>query len=135
MKISQRQAQLLAKEIVNQLKAKKVQKVPEPVKEQLKQFLEKRRQLVNEKADVQEKINRHDGTLPKIIGGARGIHASSTFSQMIERMEEKNIPTTQQIEDEILLKSMFKSEEDMETFVNSIVKKYEKRLQNKVLSN
>lgn len=135
MKISQKQANLLAKEIVRQLKAKKVQKVPDHIKSQLESFQRKRKQLIDKKDQVQEEIKTLDLTLVKIIGKGTSISAYHTLSQMIEKLEEKAIPREQEIEDKIILKSMFKSEEDMETFVNSIVKEYEKKLQSKVLQN
>jgi len=84
---------------------------------------------------VVEEINKHEGSLFKITGKINRLYGSDTLQTMIDKVEEKNIPSVSEIEDEILLKSMFKSEEDMETFVNGIVKKYEKKLQNKVLAN
>lgn len=135
MKISQKQASLLAKEIVNQLKQKKVQKCPEHLKKQLGSFLEKRKDLLNKKAEAQDEVNKHDGSLIKIVGKGTKVYPYDSLSAMIDKIEEKAIPSTSEIEDEIILKSMFKSEDDMETFVNSIVKKYEKKLQAKVLVN
>jgi hypothetical protein len=135
MKISSKQANLLAKEVVNQLKAKKVQKVSAAVKEQLNQFVDKRRELYNKKADAQEEINKHEQSLKKIVGNVRGIYGSETITQMIDKIEKKAIPSVSEIEDEIILKSMFNSEDDLTSFINAIVKKYEKKLQVKVASN
>lgn len=135
MKISQKQASLLAQEIVRQLKAKKVDKISPELKQRLIKFCEERDAMNEQKEKMQELIYKHENSIKKIIGNNVRVYGSDTLSRMIEQIEAKNIPSVSSIEDEIILKSMFKSDDDMETFVNSIVKKYEKRLQAKVLSN
>jgi len=136
MKLSSKQANILATEIVNQLKAKKVQRVPETVKVQLKRFIEKRDSLRSKVIEAEAQVEKHDQTLKAITGNATDIQPYNTISKMIEKMEEKQIPKVYEVENEIILKSLFNTEEDMEKFVKNIVDKYSKKLQkNLVLSN
>ena len=134
MKISHKQANLLAHEIVRQLKAKRVDKITPELKQKLAKFCEERDAMYSEKDKIQNAIEKHEMSIKKIVGNIR-IYGSDTLSRMVQDIEAKNIPTVSTIEDEIILKSMFKNEDDMEKFVNSIVKKYEKKLQSKVLCN
>lgn len=135
MKISQKQANLLAREIVSKLKEKKVQKASDSLIAQVKKFTDVRMALNKKKAAVVEEINRHDATLRKIVGNLPNLYACDSVNKIIEKVEEKNMPRVQEIEDEIILKAMFKSEDDLETFVNAIVKKYEKKLSHRILVN
>ena len=135
MKVSQKQASLLADEIVRQLKAKKVHRCPEQVRDQLKEFLKKRDELMSLEKQAEENRRKFEGGLYKIVGKGTRIESYWGIEKIIEKLEEKNIPSSREIENEIILKSMFKNEDDMETFVNSIVKKYEKKLQQKILSH
>jgi hypothetical protein len=135
MKISQKQAFLLAKEIVRQLKEKKAQKCPDHIRKGVEQFVSKRDELTDKKQKAQDEITKHDRTLYTIVGRSTNISAYDNVKSMIEKIEEKSIPSVSSIEDEIVLKSMFQNEEDMETFVSTIVKKYEKKLQSRILSN
>jgi len=125
MKISQKQADLLAREIIRQLKLKRVERVPDAMKKSLESFIEKRKQLYNKKADVQEEINKHEMSITKITGKVNGLYGGDNLSRMIEKLEEKNIPKFDDIRDEIILKSMFANEDDMNKFVSAIVKKHE----------
>ena len=135
MKISQRQASLLAREIVSQLEGKNAFKIGDGQKKQIESFLNKRKALIQKKAEAQDNINRHDGTLVSVVGKGTKINPYDNLQEMVKKMEQKQIPSASEIEDEIILKSMFKSSEDLETFIQSIVKKYEKKLQSKALSN
>lgn len=135
MKISQKQAGLLAREIYKQLEAKKAFKVSDTLKAQIQKFCEVRSALWKKKNDAQEEVNRHEMTLRKIIGNVDHVYGSDSLSRIIEKVEQKNIPKIQEIEDEIILKSMFANEDDMQAFVKTIVDKYSKKLQSKVLAN
>jgi predicted transcriptional regulator len=135
MKLSQKQASLLAKEIVKRLNDKKSFKVSETLKAQIKKYCDKRAELWRKKAEVQEEINRHEMTLKNIIGNVPNVYGSDSMSRIIEKVEEKNVPSVSVIEDEIILKSMFESEDDMKKFVDSIVDKYAKKIQSKVVAN
>lgn len=138
MKISQKQAYLLAKEVVRQLQQKRVHKVSELTKAKVKEFCDKRMELIRKKSSVQEEINKHEASLGKVLGmssGAWGRYGDSSQQRIIEQLEKVNIPSVQQIEDEIVLKSMFASEDDMQSFIDKIVKSHEKKLQAKTVLN
>lgn len=136
MKISQKQAALLAREIVSQLKAKKAQKISDELMGRLKAYTEKYSELKSKEQSARDSVIKHEGTLYGIIGKMKDrIYGSDTLNQMIEKVEAKTLPTVSEIEDEIILKSMFQSEDDMQKFVDGIVSKYTKKLQSKVLQN
>lgn len=135
MKLSSKQANILAQEIVNQLKQKKVQRVPDTIKIQLKRFIEKRDALRSKVIEAEAAVEQHDKILKTITGNATDIQPYNPISRMIEKLEEKQIPKVYEIENEIILKSLFNTEEDMEKFVKAIVDKHSKKLQNKVLAN
>jgi hypothetical protein len=135
MKISQRQAALLAKKVVAELKAKKSFKVSELIKAKIKNFVETRRELVKAKNDAAEAVNRHDATLQSIIGKVDKLYGYDNQQAIIEKLEKKNIPSEEEICDEIILKAMFTNEEDLDKFISSITKRFEKNLQLKVASN
>ena len=138
MKISQKQASLLAREIVKLLQAKKVQRLPEITRAKIQDWADKRDEFKKKEKEMQEIMQAHENKLWAIIGIKRletSIRTYNTVSQIIEGVEKKQIPSQQEIEDEIILKSMFDDAEDMEKFVQSIVCKYEKKLQQKISSN
>lgn len=135
MKVSQKQASLLAKEVVRQLKEKKSGKVSETIKSQLRSFLEKRSSLNSKINEARNELNKHDATITSIVGRGTSIGGYETFGVIIEKLEQKNIPKVSEIEDEIILKSMFASEDDLHSFIEGIVKKHSSKLQSKVVLN
>lgn len=133
MKVSPKQANLLAKEVVKTLIAKKSFKVSDNIVDKLKEHFAKEKELNREKNEINERINKHDAQLYKITGKtSRNVY---NLDGAIKEMERQNLPTVQQVEDEIILRAMFANEDDMQKFLDSIVKKFEKKLQNKVLAN
>jgi len=128
MKISQKQASLLAKEIYGKLLKTKTQRVSENQKEAIKKFCDKRMALNQEKAKVQDEINKHDATLKKILGGVGGIYGGDSMTRIIEKLQEKQFPSISEIEDKIILKSMFETEDDMQKFVDGLVKEFSKKV-------
>lgn len=138
MKINQKQANLLAKEIVKRLQAKKVQRLPEIAKARIENFVNNREELKKKEQAASAAREAYEDKFWAITGLKRGetnARPYHTSKQIIEAMEKKQIPSQQEIEDEIILKSMFANPEDMEKFVQSIVSKYEKKLQQKVTAN
>lgn len=135
MKISQKQALLLAKEVVNQLKAMKVQKVPDTFRQKLKQWMDKRNQLMTAEKEAEEARRKYETTLKNLTGRNVYCEAYWSIDKIIEKIEEKNIPSVSEIEDEIILKSIFNDKNDMQSFISQIVKKYEKKVQNKIIAN
>lgn len=135
MKISQKQAGLLAREVLKKLQKIKVGRMPELMQQQVRQFVDKRRELVSAKAEAQEAINRHDMQLKKIVGDVKNLYESDPAAKIIEKVEQQNIPTLSQIEDEIILKAMFADSGDLEKFIESIADGFAKKLNKKVFQN
>lgn len=135
MKVSQKQATLLAKEIFRQLEAKKTGRLSDLTKAKLDEFVSQRETLEAKVNAAKKELEKHENTITKIIGNIRGVYGSDSLAYLIKKTEQANMPSIQAIEDEIILKSMFNNEEDMEKFVKSIVDHYSKKLQNKILSN
>ncbi len=136
MKISQKQAGLLAREIISQLKSKKAQKISDEMKDKLKVYMEKRNDLKKKEEDARELVLKHEGTLYGIIGKMNErVYGSDTLTQIIAKVEAKTLPTVSEIKDKIILKSMFQSEDDMQKFVDGIIGEYTKKLQSKILQN
>jgi hypothetical protein len=132
MKISNRQAEVLAKEIVDQLKAKKP-KMPSELEVKIRQWKRDRVKLEKDKAEAEKMLDKHTEKLKTVIGkAASSIRGYWDEDNIVEKLSETSIPTIKEVEDEIILKSMFKSDDDMQTFVNSLLKKYEKKMQLKI---
>lgn len=127
MKISQKQAGLLATEIIAQLKKQKVNKVSEFTKAKLQEFKEKRGELLAAKNAADEAINRHDLTLRTITGTLNRGGAYLSIKELIGEMENASIPKHSEVEDKIILQAMFATPDDLEAFVQKIVKEYTKK--------
>lgn len=137
MKISQKQAELLAKEVLNQLKKIKVGEVPEQVIAQLKKFKEKRTELLAACKVHDEALKSHEDSFKRIVGSNSGvrIYVSDSVSTIVEKLKERDTPTLSQIEDDIIIGAMFASDDDLQSFVNKIVKKFDKKTRSRVLQN
>lgn len=135
MKISPKQASLLAIEIFKQLQAKKLFAVSPDLKLKVKAFVKKRELLRKENERIEKMIEEHDRTLYKLWGGNQQIRNHWDEDRILSEMEKGNVPTISEISDKILLKAMFASEDDMNSFVESIVKEYTKKVQQKVQQN
>jgi hypothetical protein len=137
MKISQKQAGLLAREVLNQLKKQKIGEVPETIIGQLKKFKEKRQQLLDACKVSDDALREHESTLRKIVGtnGNDRINSYDSVPQMVDKLKERDFPKLSAIEDEIILGAMFSSDDDLQSFVNKIVKKFDKKTKSKVLQN
>lgn len=127
MKISQKQAGLLATEIINQLKKQKTHRVSESTKAKLQEFKEKRGELLHAKDAAAEVLNRHDQSLRVITGKLTRSGAYSSIKEIVEDIENAAIPKHSEVEDKIILQSMFTNPEDLEAFVQKIVKEYSKK--------
>jgi hypothetical protein len=136
MKISQKQAELLAKEIHDRLKRQRVGEVSELTKAKLAAFKDKRQELADVINKAKDELNKHDATFGKITGNVKGIYGGSTMQEIIDKLKSSNLPSVHEICDKIILKSMFASTDDMENFVETIVKDFtKKKPSNKALSN
>lgn len=127
MKISSKQANLLAKEIVRRLKNQKVDDIPDHIKIKLMEFKSVREDLMDECKEADKALDEHDKKLKAIIPNIH-MEPRDSYSEMLTKLREKNIPRVGEIEDEIILKSMFASEDDLNKFVDAIVKKHAKQI-------
>jgi hypothetical protein len=115
MKISQKQASLLAKEIVRQLKAAKPIKVSEELKNKIRAWKSQREVFKKAVEDAEVMLENHDERLEKICGA--DVCGHWNINQIVSKIEEKNLPKVSEVEDEIILSAMFKNEVDMQSFI------------------
>lgn len=127
MRISQKQAELLAFEIHAKLSKQKGMKVSELTVAKLEEFYETRVKMRRDIDKAKEAMNKHDMTLKSITGNRKGIYADQGVAGMVRELEKQSTPSTSDIRDKIILKSMFANADDMEAFVESIVKEYTKK--------
>lgn len=126
MKISNKQATLLAQEIFERLSKSNTFKVPAELVSKIKAFKKYRNKLQEDIKKLENELSEHDKKLPSIVGKAnsRNIRGYYDEDNILEKLEQANIPSIQQIEDKIILKAMFASEDDMESFVEKMVKEF-----------
>lgn len=134
MKISQKQASLLAKEVQKKLKSIKVNRVSEEFKAKLREWKSKRETLKKACDDAEAALEKHDERVEQICGGV-DVCGHWSITQIINKVEEREVPKLSEIEDEIILNAMFSNDEDLKTFIDKIAKKLEKKTRNKILSN
>ena len=129
MRISNKQAELLAKEIFDRLKKTNVSKLSPELLSKLRAYKKQRDKLFAEKDKLEKEIQEWDKQLTGIVGKSNinKIRGYWDEENIIEKLEEVNTPTLQEIEDKIILKSMFTSEEDMEQFVEKLVNDFQKK--------
>lgn len=127
MKISQKQASLLAGEVLRQLKKANTFEVPAHTVAKLEDWKDKANALLLICKNADDAYKRHESELKKITNNHHNIYGNCTVNQMVERLQQKETPSLSSIEDKIILESMFASEDDMEKFVASIVKKFTKK--------
>lgn len=127
MKLSQKQAALLATKVKQRLEKAGVGKISPAKAEEVRKFVANRAHFVNILKRAQDNINEYDKKFVKIVGDKLSHHSRSEDAQMIiNRLEKDLLPSLCTIEDEILLNSMFDKSEDLEKFLDSIVKKFSK---------
>lgn len=135
MKLSKKQSELLAAEVLRAIKRQGLCAVPETTITKLRQWKEKRDQLLKAEQEAENARRKHESTLTAITGKVNGLYASNSLTDIIDKMKEAGIPTLRQIEDKIVLKAMFTTEEDLQTFVQSIVKDFSKKKKESVAAN
>ncbi len=135
MKVSQKQAQLLAKEIVTQLKQQNVGEVSEEVKKSVIAWKKRYNELAVLEQKAREETRKFEGTFKKAIGSNKNIRSYHTVDEILKHLKEGNTPSLSEIEDEIILKSMFSDEADMQKFIESVIARYEKKEQRKTQLN
>lgn len=129
MKLSQKQAELLATEIRQRLIDQNVNAIPPLLRAKIEKFKEERNALIEQKNQIEDAIEKHDKKLAGIVGkeNTRNIRCYWDADNIIEKLEASNIPSLETIEGRIILKAMFISAEEMDKFVNELVKEFSKK--------
>lgn len=129
MKLSQKQAELLAKEIHERLLKAGVNEVSPLLKAKIEKFKDDRDRLIDAKSKAEKAIDEHDKKLAAIIGkdNMKRVRCYYDSDNIIEKLEESNTPTISEITDKIILKAMFTSADEMESFVDELVKQFSKK--------
>lgn len=126
MKISQKQANLLAKQIQATLLKSKVNKISPLKRKELQEFYEQRKELVDACKAADEARQKHDNQFFNLIGRKPNIYVGNGLQSTIDKIEAVATPSVSDIEDKIILKSMFATEGDMQKFMDTIIKDYTK---------
>lgn len=129
MKLSQKQAELLAAEIQQRIIDSEVTAISPLLRAKIEKFKEERDVLIEKKNKAEEAIEAHDKKLSAIVGkdNIKKIRKYWDVDNIIEELEKANIPTIEAIEGRIILKAMFVSAEEMDKFVNDLVKEFSKK--------
>jgi hypothetical protein len=129
MKLSQKQAELLAGEIRQRLIDQNVNAIAPILRAKIEKFKEDRDVLIELKNKAEEAIDAHDKKLAAIIGKDKmgKIRKYWDADNIIEELEKANIPSLDAIEGKIILKAMFVSADEMDKFVNDLVKEFSKK--------
>lgn len=127
MKISQKQASLLAEEVFKKLKKHGIGEISEVTLLKLRAFKKRQNELKEAARMADAAVDRHNDKFESIAGTIRGMYYSDSLPRIIQKIKEGNQPTLTEIENKIILQSMFANEMDMEQFVDSIVKVFAKK--------
>lgn len=127
MKISQKQAELLAGEILKTLKKENVGEASPIVVARIEEFVEKRESLLKACKVADDAYERHTKSLNKICPGIKRLYDGDSMDEIVRKVKESKIPSLEEIQNKIILRAMFASSEDLEAFVQSIVKEYTKK--------
>jgi hypothetical protein len=136
MKLSSKQAEVLAAEIHSKILSSHTSKIDPHLKSKIEAFKEERGVLDDAVKEAEQSLENHDKKLKRIIGKqwTNKIRNYWDADNIIEEIGKASVPTISQIEDKVILKAMFASADDMEKFVNDMVKDFTKK-KNTVLSN
>lgn len=126
MKLSQKQSQLLASEVLKALKKQGASHIPELTIAKLREWFEKREKLKKAVKDSEAAADKHDSALYAITGENKRIRPYHSVSEIVKTLKEGITPSLSEIEDKIILKAMFTNEDDLQTFVQGIVKEFTK---------
>lgn len=124
MKLSNNEATLLAKEVLEQLKKKNLREIPSATIQKIKAYKEKYRELEAAVKKAETNLEAHESAWEDIVGNKSGIYASDSMPYLLKKLKESDMPALSEIRDKILLKGLFNKDEDMETFVESIVRAF-----------
>lgn len=127
MRISQKQADLLAEEIVSRIKKEYGDAyVSSETITAVKQFKAKQATLQKKVDSANKEKDEHARTLSEVVGKANvsKIRGYYDADDIINKLREAASPGIAAVADKIILKSMFATPETMEEFVSGLVKEF-----------
>lgn len=130
MKISQKQAGLLAREVHARLLKANVGEVSADMEARIRKFVEGRNVIQKKQNELQLEMNKYEAQFFKVLPefkNVRGVYDSDSITRMMEKAKQKETPSVSDIEDKIILNAMFASDSDMESFIDKIVGEFTKK--------
>jgi len=131
MKLNVTQANIVASEVLNEIKKSK--KPSKELEKKVKAFLDKYEKdtavinnLENKKQELQKKRNQFIANFYRSFNLSRTYIPVAKVENIIQEIENKSFPTQQEIYNKIVMKSLFTSEKDMQDFIKTIVEEYTK---------
>lgn len=131
MKLNVTQANIIASEVLSQIKKNK--KPNKELEKKVKTFLDKYEKdsavindLENKKQELQKKRNQFIANFYRSFNLSRTYIPVAKVENIIQEIENKSIPTQSEIYNKIVMKSLFTSEKDMQDFIKTIVEEYTK---------
>lgn len=133
MKLNVTQANILAQEVVNEIKKSKKNSVE--LEKKIKVFLDKYNkdtEAIKKLAQKKETLEKERSKFIKGFYKQFGIEKSYMYSNdnkitlLLEEIKNKSVPTVKEIYNKIVMKSLFKTESDMEQFIKTLVEQYSK---------
>lgn len=131
MKLNVTQANIVASEVLNEIKKSK--KPSKELEKKVKTFLDKYEKdsavindLENKKQELQKKRNQFIANFYRSFNLSRTYIPVAKVENIIQEIESKSTPTQSEIYNKIVMKSLFASEKDMQDFIKTIVEEYTK---------
>lgn len=133
MKLNVTQANILAQEVVDEIKKSKKNSVE--LEKKIKVFLDKYdkdTEAIKKLAQKKETLEKERSKFISAFYKQFGIEKSYMYSNdnkitlLLEEIKNKSVPTVKEIYNKIVMKSLFKTESDMEQFIKTLVEQYSK---------
>lgn len=131
MKLNVTQANIVASEVLNEIKKNK--KPSKELEKKVKVFLdkyEKDSKIINDLYVKRQELEKNRTKF--VTDFYRSFNLNNTYipvanvQNIINHIESKSIPTQNEIYNKIVMKSLFTSEKDMQDFIKTIVEEYTK---------
>lgn len=126
MKLSKKQAEVLATKIRSEILKTNSFIISESLRNAVVKFKAIEDEFDAKIEELQKAKAAHEKNLKKVLGSNwnNSIRGWQSADEIIKAIERNNIPSLNEIEDKIILKAMFASEKDMQSFMDSVVKEY-----------
>lgn len=123
MKLSVKQANLLATKVREKLQEDSKFIVTPAKRKEIQKWIAEQQKLMKIHNTAEKAKRDHYNTFGKITG-LDSYYKPYEEKLIVAKIAEKAIPSLQMIENEIILSSMFTEDQDLEAFINGIVKKF-----------